>query len=420
MLKTINCLDVYANQRHVGALSRNKDHNNEAYYSFQYRDGVAFNDAISLLMPPRSEPYLSRSLHSVFESGLPEGYLRSTFIRKFGRLVNTDEMGLLFLTGHSRIGHVQCVETGSNPSSVTSPVKLPETLSNDDLTQYIEQIMFDYAEQSGVSGTMPKVMGSLHGRITTTAHDSIIKLDANDLPYLSANEYFCLMAARKSGMTVPDCELILEGRGVAIKRFDLLENNARMGFEDACSLFGLESEQKYSRSTDDLISRMKQIIGTDSAAEELYRAWVFSHITRNGDAHLKNYGVLFRGYEEIQLAPIYDLVTTTAFDRFKEDIPALSSRNSLKWANYDDMIRVSESSSLRISKKRADDIIQSMSDALSSTALSVIDFMTETPSAQPVLTSMLNEWKKAADMAQLDVPELKEFASDHHQHCCND
>ena len=51
---------------------------------------------------------------------------------------------------------------------------------------------------------------------------------------------------------------------------------------------------------------------------------------RNGDAHLKNFGV-FYPYPAgpVSLAPVYDVVTTAAY--LRSDLPALTLEGSKKW-----------------------------------------------------------------------------------------
>ena len=39
----------------------------------------------------------------------------------------------------------------------------------------------------------------------------------------------------------------------------------------------------------------------------------FSVMVRNGDAHLKNFGVLYRSAQDIWLAPMFDVVTTSIY-----------------------------------------------------------------------------------------------------------
>ena len=50
----------------------------------------------------------------------------------------------------------------------------------------------------------------------------IVKLwDANEYPQLAANEYFCLMTARKCGLDVPPFRLAEDGLALVIDRLDL-------------------------------------------------------------------------------------------------------------------------------------------------------------------------------------------------------
>ena len=51
---------------------------------------------------------------------------------------------------------------------------------------------------------------------------------------------------------------------------------------------------------------------------------------RNGDAHLKNFGIVYDDIEgEVALAPVYDLVTTTAY--IQADQMALTLDGSTRW-----------------------------------------------------------------------------------------
>jgi len=53
---------------------------------------------------------------------------------------------------------------------------------------------------------------------------------------------------------------------------------------------------------------------------------------RNGDAHLKNFGVLYEyPGQPVCLAPVYDMVTTVAY--IAQDVPALSLAGTKKWWN---------------------------------------------------------------------------------------
>ena len=56
---------------------------------------------------------------------------------------------------------------------------------------------------------------------------------------------------------------------------------------------------------------------------------VINTLVQNGDAHLKNFGVLYENIHDIWLAPAYDVVCTTLY--IQKDIPALHLLGSKKW-----------------------------------------------------------------------------------------
>ena len=51
---------------------------------------------------------------------------------------------------------------------------------------------------------------------------------------------------------------------------------------------------------------------------------------KDGDGHLKNYGILYdKDFQDASLAPIYDVITTTIY--FQKDIPALKISDGKLW-----------------------------------------------------------------------------------------
>ena len=66
------------------------------------------------------------------------------------------------------------------------------------------------------------------------------------------------------------------------------------------------------------------------ALRDLFKALIMNHLLRNGDGHLKNYGILYENdYTDAVMAPIYDVVCTTVY--IKEDIPALKLSDGKLW-----------------------------------------------------------------------------------------
>ena len=174
---------------------------------------------------------------------------------------------------------------------------------------------------------MPKVLveTGLHGdaddgafahRRTVRTSDYILKFDAEDYPGLTLNEFWCLEAARRAGNVTTDVRLNADGRMLSVRRFDG-EDGDRLGFEDLASLNARTAADKYAGSIEtDLFKRVAEFSGDRRRAnlEAFFRLCVTNFAIRNGDAHLKNFALLFEDAESgpFTPSPAHDLVTTTA------------------------------------------------------------------------------------------------------------
>jgi serine/threonine-protein kinase HipA len=213
---------------------------------------------------------------------------------------------------------------------------------------------------------------------------------------LATNEYFCLKAAEAAGLTVPPYHLAEDGSALVMERFDLRPNGSYRGFEDFCVLNGRRTDQKYSGSYETrVLRRFQQFANSPTVAVEslqLFRLIVFNCAIRNGDAHLKNFGVV---YDEVQsaahLAPAYDLVTTTAY--IPKDRMALTLNGSTEWPSGKDLIRFAEAR-LLASPRQLRAIVEQTCDALSETATQVETAIRSLPDFQQVGGRLLSEWNK--------------------------
>jgi len=99
------------------------------------------------------------------------------------------------------------------------------------------------------------------------------------------------------------------------RRFDVLPDGSKLAQEDFCSLIGRTeqangSEFKYNGAYEDIALAIKQHIPAwMPAMERFFQLVVFNYIFANGDAHLKNFSLLYRDGEPM-LAPAYDLINT--------------------------------------------------------------------------------------------------------------
>jgi serine/threonine-protein kinase HipA len=111
---------------------------------------------------------------------------------------------------------------------------------------------------------------------------------------------------------------------------------------------------------------------------------------RNGDAHLKNFAVLYddvRG--EAHLAPAYDIVTTTVY--LPQDRMALTLNGKNLWPSAKDLARFAESRSLG-SPKDIKSIFEKIADAMTETSVNIAAYAREHPAFHDVAVRMNREW----------------------------
>jgi serine/threonine-protein kinase HipA len=101
------------------------------------------------------------------------------------------------------------------------------------------------------------------------------------------------------------------GRAFAIQRFDRVEGR-RIHIEDFAQVLGLTSREKYGHANYESIARILAAVAPEDA-DEMVRRLVFLVLSGNGDAHVKNWSLIYPDGVRPRLAPAYDLLNTTAF-----------------------------------------------------------------------------------------------------------
>src|SRR5271167_4172087 len=75
--------------------------------------------------------------------------------------------------------------------------------------------------------------------------------------------------------------------------------------------------------------------------EKLFTLIVLNCALRNGDAHLKNFGIVYDDVlGEARLAPVYDLVTTSVY--IAKDSLALTLNGSTRWPTAKELRKLGE------------------------------------------------------------------------------
>jgi serine/threonine-protein kinase HipA len=205
--------------------------------------------------------------------------------------------------------------------------KAPRPLSKEELikTRYTPQVFNELVAAylstgAGIAGMQPKIM--VPDRPTVPIPSLIVKAASPAYPGLAANEFLCLSAAIRAGIAVPEVTLSDDGQMLILDRFDMLTDDhdrvERLGFEDIAALAGLRvrdvlSDRKYQGSYQRIAELLRQLQLHSDNLHRFFQQVAFSIMVRNGDAHLKNFGVLYRSATEVWLAPMFDVVTTSIY-----------------------------------------------------------------------------------------------------------
>lgn len=419
-------IEVRANGRQSGRLSRIAP----AGSSFVYGSLSDPEQAVSLTMPVAAPSYdWDYGFLPIFEMNLPEGALRARLQRDFAKsLGHFDDLDLLAITGRHQIGRI---EYGA-PADVLALTGdgLPGFQSVDEILKarrdggLFDYLMTRYAGQSGISGVQPKVLISDTGKfspavkfsqntdkasgqgarqsVSLSSATHIVKLwERSEYPELAANEYFCLRAAKLAGLDVPQIDLSETGEALIVERFDLGvtadesgQGRAQYkGFEDFCVLNGVNASDKYRGSYESkLFRRITDYIAPATAHEDLltlFKLFVLNVAVRNGDAHLKNFGLLYnRLAGDVRLAPVYDIITTTAY--LPGDGLALTLSGSTRWPSRTQLERLA-AAYCELSPAQTKAAINEVCQAVTETRPAMQAYFKECPSPDTGI-AMAREW----------------------------
>ena len=386
------------------------DRNGERGSTFAYLPDASEARAVSLTMPVRLPSWSAAfGLPPIFEMNLPEGLLRERLRLAFAKATGTfDDFDMLSIVGRSQVGRIRYTgekEQLHEDVPFQSVVEILERRRGGDLFRYLLE---RFASFSGVSGVQPKILVRDEGafaemedsgeRLSQSHRGAthIVKFwEPNEYPQLAANEYFCLTAAAKCGLDVPPYRLAEDGMALVIDRFDLRMDGTYRGFEDFCALNARRTDEKYRGSYEtQVMKRFGQFSNSTEINEDMEKLFLLIALNcalRNGDAHLKNFGMVYddvRG--EARLAPAYDLVTTTVY--IAKDSMALTLNGSTQWPTAKELRRLGETRG-GCSPAKVRQILERIAEAIHETARAVRAYMKKHPEFAEIGPRMLEEWK---------------------------
>lgn len=404
-------LTVYVNATPVGQFSAELQSDGHTTYRFIYHDKTSVNDLVSLTMPVENSEYPFNIFPPAFDMILPEGE-RRTRIQAFRKIVDTDPFSLLFFVGGNAINRVRFISKGNE--NIRIPV-IPEPAiikGCEDGRSLFKELVNTFNENQGIAGVMPKILGrgqaitgtispSLSNDRSLSGSDYILKTSTEKYPFLGVNEYLSLNVYDKAGLDTPDVTMSEDGSLLLVKRFDIIDDSNSdvmnyKGFEEVASLMGETSESKYHRDYGSMISCLEDFIDADNPLDitiKLLKSLVLNWMIGNGDAHLKNFGVLYESANNVSLSPFYDVICTKAY--IPNDIPALALSESYysksDWPEDQLKHFVSEFGSLN--KKGTDDLFDECRQAVSESKEEINQYRSHLPEFDEIGKRMYEIWQ---------------------------
>jgi len=345
--------------------------------------------SIALSMPANQLTFRKHTgLIPFFDMFVPEGflfeYLKSIIHKKEGNI--NDFIVLWYLAEGVK---TKAKLKGRNIDSMNVSVSMEEIEEDDTYDTFLKLLQI-FLDKNAISGIQPKTVAIIKDKSSLSLDEYIIKVSGEVYPNLTECEYFCLKVAEKAGLEVPEFKLSKNKKFLIIKRFD----NDELFFEEIGSLLGKTRLHKYTGSYEQIAKKIKEY--SKYAQDDLksyFKMIVVNNLIRNGDAHLKNFGLLFnRDFSLVRLAPAYDLICTTAY--IKDDKPALTVNGKKEWLNRKELIRFGKEICL-LTEEDIKEIIDLCIHAVEETTKDLKEYIKENKHFEEIGIRMINVWEKS-------------------------
>lgn len=315
-------------------------------YLAGYRDGRTIltftpefvsNDArptFSLITHPNSpkaanilaKPWVKRhKLHPVLSNMLPEGALRD-YLAQALKTHSDNEFDLFAHLGRDLPGAL--IATAIEPNAIPDYV-LDDTAK----ANAVKTVVQDEKKHFSLAGVQMKFsMREKDGRYQIAESgalgDWIIKTPSTTHKHVPLNEFTAMSLAELAGVAIPDIRLVEmdkleqlpainlpnEDYAFAIRRFDR-QDGERIHMEDFAQILVKYPQDKYRSANYQQIGKILYNYAEDGLGDvqQLARRLLVNILLANGDAHLKNWSVIYPDTVTPILSPAYDIVTTRVY-----------------------------------------------------------------------------------------------------------
>ncbi len=402
-------VSVFVDQRCAGTISRSDIEADT--FLFDYIEGCEDRHAVSLTMPVVADQYDSMGfLHPVFEMNLPEGSLRQRLELMFAKAVRDfDALTLLEIVGRSQIGRLRFASAGAPLEDVPAQ-RIDSILAYAGAEDLFAELLERFARYSGISGMQPKVLvrdaSVALDKFTGKGATHIVKsFNPREYPELAANEYFSMQAARHAGLPTAEVSLSENRTILVVERFDRTPDGHYLGFEDFCVLSGLRANGRYSGSYEALAEKVSVFVSPEHhpfAMRQLFGMVALSCMIRNGDAHLKNFAVL---YDEpgvnVRLAPVYDMLSTAPY--LPRDTMALEIDGGKAYPSRKQLVQFARQS-CGLSRQNAETVLASIAHGVKKALVEMQAYAASHPDFQRSADHFSRVFSDGLDWERIPVP----------------
>jgi serine/threonine-protein kinase HipA len=273
-----------------------------------------------------AKPWVKRQkLHPVLSNLLPEGALRE-YLAQLLKTHTDNEFELFAHLGHDLPGAL--IATPVEPEAIPDYV-----LDDEAKVGATRSSAQDEKKRFSLAGVQMKFsMREQDGRYQIAESgalgDWIIKTPSTTHKHVPLNEYTAMRLAELAGVEVPNMRLVEldklenlpeinlpdEQYAFAIRRFDR-QDGARVHMEDFAQILVKYPQDKYRSANSQQVGRVLYEYSEDGLgdAQQFARRLLVNILLANGDAHLKNWSVLYPDQVTPVLSPAYDIVTTRVY-----------------------------------------------------------------------------------------------------------
>ena len=347
-MRKISVLRLTLHDTLVGYLIGSQDGRNSLVFDDAFKTHPS-RPSLSLITRPDfpqvdkllAKPWLSNQrLHPLLSNLLPEGALRELIAQ--GLKTHTDNEFQLF-------SYLGLDLPGALIAEPLAPEEVPSSIIASDIeimpaNPAITENRFSLAGVQ-IKFSMKEQDGRYQLAQSGALGDWIIKTPSSKHKNVPVNEYTAMTLASLAGVEIPEIKLVemdkldhlppinlpKEPYAFGIKRFDR-DNQRRIHSEDFAQVLVKYPHEKYNAANYEQIGRiLYQFSGNGLGnAQQFARRLLVNILLANGDAHLKNWSLLYADQFTPELAPAYDIVTTNVYIEGEKEY-ALNLGKTKQW-----------------------------------------------------------------------------------------